>query len=134
MSILSDNELIEEIKKVKIEKALPKDWQDFIKQRYLSWHISRSGANRGGSHEIMVKFFQTIGEGRIRIDTWYGLGAIRSAAKEAGFILKNNKLTDSYILFKNKKDKLPLFIFNPKLLDTKDNKTEQKTKETEFGQ
>ena len=110
--ILSDEEVKEKISKEKIEiPALPEKWEIGIKRRYLIWEISRAG------HEIMIKFFQIIGEGELSIDTWYGLDKIRAAVKDAGFILAKNKLHDGYILFKNETIKKPSFTFDPKLLD-----------------
>ena len=109
---LTDKQLMEEIKKVKIEKSLPETWEKDIKRRYLTWKISREG------HEMMIKFIKTIGEGKLLIDTWHGLSTIRTAIKDAGFILAKNRLQhDEYILFKNETIKKPSFTFNPELLD-----------------
>ena len=67
----------------------------------------------------MIKFFQTIGEGTLEMDTWYGLNRIRAAVKDAGFILAKNKLTNKYLLYKNETVKKQSFIFNTELLDIK---------------
>ena len=121
---LTDEQLMEEIKKVKVERSLPENWEKLVKRRYLSYNISREG------NDLMVKFFQTIGEGKISIDTWYGLSNIRDAAKEAGFVIRKGKLNHvSYMIFKIKNDVKPSFTFNVKSLDTEDTEFKQKTED-----
>ena len=109
--ILSNDELKEKTNKEKLEVPLPETWERGIERRYLTWKISRSG------HDIMIKFFQIIGEGELSIDTWYGLSKIRTAIKDAGFILAKNKITNSFILFKNESVVKQSFTFNTELLD-----------------
>lgn len=117
---LTDKELIEEIKKIKVEKSIPK-WDYFIKRRYLGWEITKEG------DDTIVKFVKTIGEGPILFDTWYGIGKVRSIIKETGFAVAKNKVDCSYTLFKIKKDSKPSFTFNPKLLYTENNDENEKT-------
>lgn len=115
MTTLSDEQLLEEIKKVKIEKAKPKNWDARVEKRYLDYSITREG------FDMMVEFIKTIGEGPIMLDTWYGMKRIRKAVAEAGFLLIKNKLKGGYGIFKKQVDvDTSSFTFNPELLDMDD--------------
>jgi len=115
VTTLSDEQLLEEIKKVKIEKAKPKNWDARVEKRYLDYSITREG------FDMMVEFIKTIGEGPIMLDTWYGMKRIRKAVAEAGFLLIKNKLKGGYGIFKKQVDvDTSSFTFNPELLDMDD--------------
>jgi len=125
---LSDAELVEEIKKVKVEKSKPKNWDRYVERRYMDWSISREG------HDLMVEFFKTIGPGSVNIDSWHGMKRINGAAKEAGFILMKNKRSGGYGIFPKKIDPETLsFSFNPELLDMDDAEKVDENEKTSMG-
>jgi len=126
---LTDEQLVEEIKKVTVEKAKPKQWENCIKRRYLDWSITKGGKG------LILEFFNTIGEGPVMLDTWYGMKRIRAAITEAGFILMKNKRSGGYGVFKKKPNPdTSLFNFNPELLDMDDVEESTEDEKAEAGQ
>lgn len=126
---LTDEQLKEEIKKVEVQKAKPKQWDNCIKRRYMDWNITREG------HECMVEFFQTIGEGPVSLDTWYGMKRIRRAISEAGFVLMKNKRKGGYGIFTKKPDpETSSFTFNPDMLDMENVEESDENEKVEAGQ
>ena len=126
---LTDEQLVEEIKKVQIKKARPKHWDRCVEKRYLDFNITREG------YTAMVEFCKTIGEGPIMLDSWYGMKRIRKAVSEAGFLLMKNKRNGGYGIFKKKIDvENASFTFNPELLDMDNVKEIPENEKAEAGQ
>lgn len=106
-----DKSLLEEIKKVKVEKRkVPDRFDLYVNKRSMDYSIIQMG------HETMVLFFKAIGEGPFYFPTWHGVQPVRKAASEAGFIMMKNKKNGRYAIFNKGKTDQNSFSFDTDLL------------------
>lgn len=107
----ADQSLVEEIKKVKVEKRkVPDRFDLYVQKRQMDYSICSMG------HEAMVLFFEAIGEGSFYFPSWFGVQRVRKAAIAAGYSMMRNKRSGRYAIFKKGKQESDVLSFDTNLL------------------
>ncbi len=120
--MLQTEELIEAIKNVPIKKELPEKFDAWVADRWICWDLLREEEN------VLLKFLQIIGPGKIHIDSWLNKTDIRTTVAKVGLVLLKNKKTGEWSLFSKGAPNHESFVFKTELLDVSE---DEKAKQSE---